>query len=339
MAGTLTVNSIPTTITWGTMTNNYASIPPLSSVPVEVGQYPFNNSFASTISGPPNLVPTDPLGTSYFTNEVVRGTLETVYRFQGNRANTQQAGLTLNVGGLVPTNSYSVEMVVSLDAASGWRRLIDVMNRLSDSGFYVNRSSHLAVYPVEGGGAATVTPNEYHHVVMTVSPEGKVVGYINGQADFTFNTTLMNIDPVNPLLHFFLDNTSAGGQQEYSSGKIAVLRIYDIPLTGAQVLALAGAAGTVPAPSPIPGVSLSTQPAGATYTVTYENAGYPRSTNVPTLPGTYTVVVTANSPYSGSVTNTYTIHVAGRAGRGLFLRTGHQLFHDGCHEKQPVPHL
>ena len=307
VAGTLTVNSIPTTITWGTTTNNYASIPPLSSVPVEVGQYPFNNSFASTISGPPNLVPTDPLGTSYFTNEVVRGTLETVYRFQGNRANTQQAGLTLNVGGLVPTNSYSVEMVVSLDAASGWRRLIDVMNRLSDSGFYVNPSSHLAVYPVQGGGAATFTPNEYHHVVMTVSPEGKVMGYINGQADFTFNTTLMNIDPVNPLLHFFLDNTSAGGQQEYSSGKIAVLRIYDIPLTGAQVLALAGAAGTVPAPSPIPGVSLSTQPAGATYTVTYENAGYPRSTNVPTLPGTYTVVVTANSPYSGSVTNTYTI--------------------------------
>lgn len=307
VAGNLTVSSIPATITWGTMTNSYPSVPPLSSVPIEVGQYPFNNSFASTISGPPDLIPTDPLGTSYFTNEVVRGTLETVYRFQGNRDNTQQAGLTLNVGGLLPTNSYSVEMVVSLDAASGWRRMIDVKNRLSDSGFYVNPSSHLAVFPVQGGGAATFTPNEYHHVVMTVDPSGKVVGYINGQADFTFNTTLMNIDPVNPLMHFFLDNTSAGGQQEFSSGKIAVLRLYNIPLTGEQVLALAGAAGTLPVPSPIPGVSLTTQPAGATYTVTYENAGYPASTNVPTLPGTYTVVVSANSPYSGSVTNTYTI--------------------------------
>jgi len=307
VAGNLTVNSIPTTITWGTTSGSPTSIPPLSSVPIEVGQYPFNNSFASTISGPPDLIPTNPLGTSYYTNEVVRGTLETVYRFQGNRDNTQQAGLTLNVGGLVPTNSYSVEMVVSLDAASGWRRMIDVMNRVSDSGFYVNPSSHLAVYPVQGGGAATFTPNEYHHVVMTVAPSGKVMGYINGQPDFTFNTPLMNIDPVNPLMHFFLDNTSAGGQREYSSGKIAVLRLYDIPLSGEQVLALAGAAGTLPVPSPIPGVSLTTQPAGATYTVTYQNAGYPASTNVPTVPGTYTVVVTANSPYSGSVTNTYTI--------------------------------
>jgi sugar lactone lactonase YvrE len=306
-AGTLTVTAIPTTITWNRLTNSTTAGSTPSSMPVEVGQYQFNTNFSSSIAGAPDLTPVNPLGTSRFTNETVRGTLESVYRFEGNRDNASQAGLTLNVGGLLPTNSYSVEMVVSFDAASGWRRIIDVMNRNSDSGFYVNPSSHLAVYPVQGGGAATFTPSEYHHVVMTVAPDGKVMGYINGQPDFTFNTTLMNIDPANPLLHFFLDNIAAGGQGEYSSGKIATLRLYDIPLTGEQVLALAGAAGTVPAPSPIPGVSLTTQPAGASYTITYESSTYPASTNVPTLPGSYTVVVTANSPYTGTTTNTYTI--------------------------------
>ena len=39
-------------------------------------------------------------------------------------------------------------------------------------------------------------------------------------------------------MNFFLDNVTGGGQGEYSSGKIAQLRLYDGVLTDSEALAL-----------------------------------------------------------------------------------------------------
>jgi hypothetical protein len=48
---------------------------------------------------------------------------------------------------------------------------------------------------------------------------------------------VLNISADN-LLGFFLDNTVAGGQGEWSAGNIAALRVYDGVLTQDQITAL-----------------------------------------------------------------------------------------------------
>src|SRR5690242_10055736 len=98
-----------------------------------VATYQFNNSFAADQAGPPAMVAVDPLGTSIFQTDTVLGQSRTVWSFNGNNSPpSQQAGLTVNTTGLIPPQSYSVDMVLEFtQGANAWRRLIDVQNRQS----------------------------------------------------------------------------------------------------------------------------------------------------------------------------------------------------------------
>jgi len=203
-------------------------------------EYLFSNNFTSSIAGAPALVPVDPLGLNSFTSDTVNGSTRPVYAWNGN-ANpvTQQAGFTLDTTGLVPTNSYSVQLIFKLtqrDAA--WRRLLDVENRQSDNGFYVDPGNHLAVYPI----ISSVTPftnHVYQDVLLTVGG-GVVTAYLNGRQQFSGASTLMNINFYNQgnTLGFFLDNVIAGGQGEFSNGNIALLRVFSGVATPAPALAI-----------------------------------------------------------------------------------------------------
>jgi hypothetical protein len=39
----------------------------------------------------------------------------------------------------------------------------------------------------------------------------------------------------NRLMHFFADNIAGGGQGEFADGRVALIRLYDIELSGPQV--------------------------------------------------------------------------------------------------------
>jgi hypothetical protein len=221
----------------------------------EVARYEFNNSFAADQSGVPDLVQTDPLGTSAFVTDTVFGSPRTVWAFNGAASPvTSQAGVTLNTTGLLTPDSYSVDMVFEFfDGAGAWRRIIDVQNRQSDSGFYVNPSNDLAVYPVSGS-TASWDNDVYHHIVLTDNGT-QINGYLDGVSQFTSNTTLMNLDADavnNPdkLMGFFLDNVAAGGQGEWSSGRVALIRVWDGVLTPEEAQELAtNPFATVPEPA------------------------------------------------------------------------------------------
>ncbi|HEX7569938.1 MAG TPA: hypothetical protein VF492_05500, partial [Verrucomicrobiae bacterium] len=147
-------------------------------------EYRFNGNLASSVPGSPALVPVDPLGMNGFNSDTVNGYAQTVYTWGGNAAPvTDQAGFTLDTTGLVETNSYSVQMVFKLTQREGaWRRLVDVENRQSDDGFYVDPGDHLAVYPI----ISSVTPftnNVYEDVLLTVGG-GVVTAYLNGEQQF-----------------------------------------------------------------------------------------------------------------------------------------------------------
>jgi hypothetical protein len=206
--------------------------------------YEFGNTFAADEVGAPAIVPVDPLGLSGFGTDTVFGVTRSVYSFAGSASpTTDQAGLTLDTTGLVDPEHYSVDMVFELnDRVNAWRRILDVQNRQSDNGFYVDPSNNLDVYPVSGSTAAW-SNGVYHHVVLTVDGTA-VVAYLDGTSQFSTTTALMDLDfdPAsnpNAVLGFFLDNVVAGGQGEWSSGSIALARLWDGVLTADEASSLA----------------------------------------------------------------------------------------------------
>jgi hypothetical protein len=128
------------------------------------------------------------------------------------------------------------------DRNNAWRRILDVQNRQSDNGFYVDPSNNLDIFPVSGSTAAW-TNDVYHHVVIT-DDGTTVVTYLDGVSQFTTNTSEMNLDfdttsNPNHLLGVFLDNSAAGGIGEWSAGEVSLLRLWDGVLTADEAQQLA----------------------------------------------------------------------------------------------------
>ncbi len=202
-----------------------------------VATYEFNNNFLADQPAAPALSVVDPLGQSVFQNDSVLGINRPVWAFDGNENPTnEQAGLTVNTNGLITSNNYSVDMVfLFTQRQNAWRRIIDVENRQSDNGFYVDPSNNLDIFPISGSTNAW-TNNIYHHVVLT-NDGGTVNTYIDGVSQFSTSTTLMNIsNPNNPglLMGFFIDNVIAGGQFEFSDGKVGLIRVWNGELSAAE---------------------------------------------------------------------------------------------------------
>ncbi len=206
--------------------------------PSPVAQYDFNGSLSSSVAGAPALTATDPLALSGFGVDTVLGGQRQVWNFTGGPANADQAGLTLASGALLSSSSvYSLEVVFKFtQRENAWRRIVDVQSRQTDSGFYVDPSNNLDIFPVGGGAAFT---NTVYHDVFLVNNNGSVTFYLDGSAQATLATSVMNID-ASGNINFFLDNVVGGGQGEYSNGSIALVRLYNEAL------------GTLPPPVPEP---------------------------------------------------------------------------------------
>lgn len=202
-----------------------------------VDAYSFNGTLASTQPGGQSLGLIDPTGTSGFGVDTIFGQTRTVFNFNGTNANADQSGLTYNAAGLLTPNSYSIALTLKFnERENAWRRIYDVTGRTSDSGFYVDPSNRLDVFPVSSSGV-TFDSGVYRNVVLTV--DGTTVsGYANGSQSFTIDTALLTIGSV-PLT-FFADNVAGGGQGEWSSGSIAALRLYDGVLTAQEIASLNG---------------------------------------------------------------------------------------------------
>ena len=94
-----------------------------------------------------------------------------------------------------------------------------------------NRCQHTKIsahaHPVAGGAPFS---NDVYHDVFLVNNAGVVTFYLDGSAQATVTTNVMNLDS-SRTMNFFLDNVVAGGQAEYSSGNIALIRLYNEALT------------------------------------------------------------------------------------------------------------
>lgn len=227
------------------------------ATPVAVATWNFNHSLAAMESGAPALTAINPLGQNGFATDTVFGNSQTVYQFSGNRFPVnEQAGLAVNTTGLLTHgNAYSVDMIFKFNTDSGsWKEIFGVSNRTSDNSFYVEPGNHLQIYPV-GGGPTLFSFNEYHRISLTNDGNHRLSAYMDGVFQFDFlNTTVMDFDTygaANPdrLIHFFADNVVSGGQGEFASGSVALIRLYDGLLSSTEIGQLPNTPGNhVPEP-------------------------------------------------------------------------------------------
>jgi hypothetical protein len=233
----------------------------VSSAAIVAGTYTFQDSLAANEGGDPSLVAVDPQSAASFQSASVFGSSRTVYQWGGTASPPiDQGGLTLDTTSLISDKtSYSAEMVFSFfDRSNNWRRILDVQNRVSDSGLYVNPSNNLEVFP-DVGSATAWTNNAFHYVVLTDNA-GTFTAYLDGVQQLTDPIPQMNINNANNpgnLLGLFIDNTQAGGQGEWSAGQIALFRISNGALTSGEVAALGtdpfvGTSPPPPSPPPPP---------------------------------------------------------------------------------------
>jgi hypothetical protein len=221
-----------------------------------VAAYTFNNTFAAVEPGVAALTSVNPEGTGMFQTATVFGASRTTWHFDGTASPpADQGGLDFLTTGLISSNNYSVEIVFELTTVTGsYKRILDSLDRQSDNGFYVDPNSQLNEYP-NGSGGTPLSANTFYDVFVTVDPSNNVAAYIGSTQQFT--TVSPNLDVTTNTLGFFLDNVVGGGQGEWSSGNVALIKVFNTALTPTQV--------TAEAANPFQGTSpLSSTPEPAT---------------------------------------------------------------------------
>ena len=214
------------------------------SLPLTVASYYFNDSLAAAEPNAPSLTAVDPLGMNHYESATLYGQARRVYSFDGYWSPADlEAGLSLDTTDLIAPDYYSVEMLFELSEARTdyWRRILDVEDRMSDLGFYVDNSNLLTIYGAAGyqtNPTTTLNTGEFHHIVLS-NNHGIVSVYLDGKLELATKTTsAMNISNPGNILNFFLDNAAGPYQDESVDGKVALIRIYNAILTDSDVAAL-----------------------------------------------------------------------------------------------------
>jgi hypothetical protein len=202
--------------------SNITAIFGITSSPT--ADYQFQNNLHSSVGNPPDLTNIAP--GNVFMNDVVDGAPRTVYHFaQGSSVVLEPAD------GVIPTNVYTAVFLFSFDAVTGWRRIFDVKNPVSDFGLYALNGA-LNFYGAGVSGPTSFAPSNYVQVVLTRDASSNVVAYLNGVQQFSFvdSGNLATLAGSPQMLRFFKDNTT-----EDAPGTVARIRLYDKVMPPAQV--------------------------------------------------------------------------------------------------------
>src|SRR5204863_3560518 len=76
------------------------------------------------------------------------------------------AGQGPHVSGAVNASTYSIEMLFSLNSTTGYRKIIDYVNRASDNGLY-NLDGAAKLYPIVTASSTVFAPGVMCHLVAT----------------------------------------------------------------------------------------------------------------------------------------------------------------------------
>ena len=228
----------PTELEPPTETQAPADITQAPSTVTLAADYGFENSLASSLGAVPDLTEIGE-GSIGFAEESVLGQMRSVLTFD------RGSGLSLApIAGVIDSKEYTIELLFRFDRLTGWRKILDFNKAAEDCGLY-SLDGRLNFFPTALGVGAPIDADSYVHVVLTRDAAKRVVGYVNGVRQFSFDDTgeLAVID-VNDTLLFFRDDSLTSG--EYSSGAVARIRLYDGPISGDEVAALAAESSSAP---------------------------------------------------------------------------------------------
>lgn len=178
--------------------------PPLFGATI-IHDYSFLGNLSDSLGGP-NLVSQG--GTVNSNN----------YTFPSNLGLSLTSGFTGNA-------DYSVVMHFSFTDLAGYRRILDLKNRTSDTGLY-NLNSALNFFNITTGAGAPFVANALTTVVLTRNAAtNEVTGYVNGvqQIQFIDSSNLAVFDQAGNIAYFFEDDGAVGN--EASAGLVDRIQI------------------------------------------------------------------------------------------------------------------
>jgi hypothetical protein len=282
---------------------------PCSDIAILKATYDFDNNLNAVESGVTRLTAIDPSSKSKFTTESVFGSIENVYEFNTtDTTTTGQAGLKVNVTGLIKYDDYTIEIVFRLfNNPNKYRKILDVSNRTKDSGLYIDPSNKFRVYP-NSSTNISFNSNQWYKVVLTVrtaSNINKTSVFVDGVLaveSYVDSLKINNPDNPNNILHFFLDDAQV--PNEYSTGQVASIRLFDNAICNPKDL-------TTPRPTKTPNATPTKTPnatptktPNATPTKTPNATPVPPPTPNPTLTPYATVMPTKTPWPTPNPTNT-----------------------------------
>jgi hypothetical protein len=203
---------------------------PAQAVPAAAtADYYFQGSLESSLGTAPDLVEVEE-GSSAFTVDGTTGV--TVLRFDGGR------GLALApTTRVIRSSGYSIEVLVRFDLLAGYRKVIDFKNGSADDGLYL-LDGCLIFFPNVQGALTRIGSDSYVQIVLTRDAADRVVGYVDGVRQFAFDDRggLAKVGGSDSL-RFFVDDVTT--TQEWSSGAVSQIRLFDQALTANEVALLA----------------------------------------------------------------------------------------------------
>lgn len=191
--------------------------------------YQFQGNLNSSVAGAPAMTNlTGSGGANSFSADTVDGYARQSLRFPFN------SGVTVTTNGVIPNNTYTAVILFRFDQLTGFRRVFDATNgTLDQCGGYVFDSRFEFETTTNN---SILFPNLYVQGTIVREASGRVRVYRDGflKVDVTNDSGCFAIS--NNLLRFFQDDTLQ--PTEASAGNVARIRLYDAPMTDAQVRAL-----------------------------------------------------------------------------------------------------
>jgi len=211
----------------------------LTQLSTPVADYQFAGDLGSRVAGAPDL--TDTATGSQFDTATVNGVVRPVRAFD--------AGNGLRLAGadaLISDSVYSIQMTVFLNDLTGggtnFVKLLDFGDLGDDFGLYaVNSNGNPTITFFDSAGqpfgvSGAFPEQDWVQVVITRDSNNTITVYLDGIQQFTHAAAAADTDVAGPLV--FLDDDSATGGSEISSGAIACLRLYPTALDPTTVATL-----------------------------------------------------------------------------------------------------
>jgi uncharacterized protein (TIGR03437 family) len=203
-----------------------------------VATYNFQNSFNASQGAAPALNVLNPTGNNSFVDDTVLGQPRKVLQLSSARPN-QNAGFSVNTLNLVNPLNYSVELLFTFtEGAGSRRRLLDVLDRTTDRGLYINPAGQFEFAALASRSNFSLSNGSYVHMVLVVN-DNRATIYVNGNAENNLSTNSMNLTTANRAISFFLDNLQDSSREDFASARVALLRLYTNPLTANEARQLA----------------------------------------------------------------------------------------------------